>query len=249
MENRPPTTDSAFVQHLKARHSIYIRLGILLGSWGLVVALLVYFDLHRVFLNESELKAFISSFDSNLGALVFLLIQMAQVLVAPMPGEVTGFAGGYVFGSVRGFSYSTVGLTIGSVIAFFVARRFGRPAVERWARPDTLQKYDFLVDHRGKWIAFVLFLIPGFPKDLFCYLLGTSHMSFRMFFVISTVGRSLGTALLSFSGELAKKEQYWLFGILLAVAGTAAFLSYIYRERWLAWIRAHHFHHHDHHHK
>jgi len=207
--------------------SVLIGMGILFYAAGW----------HRLFLDRKELIAFVESFNSLWGVLVFMGIQIAQVMLAPVPGEITGFAGGYLYGPCLGLFYSTLGLTIGSIGAFLLARKFGRPLVEKVASQSVLDRYDFLIDHRGKWIAFFLFLIPGFPKDLFCYLLGTSHMTFGTFLLISTVGRSLGTALLSVSGGLARDERYQMFIIVALIAGAAAFLSYVYRERWLNWLR------------
>ena len=202
------------------------------------VGLAVYSSgLYHIFLDRNRLIEFVRSF-RHASVVVFIAIQVAQVLVAPIPGEMTGFVGGYLFGGMLGFLYSTIGLTTGSAIAFLISKLFGRPMVEKIARRETLEKYDFLMEHRGVWISFFLFLIPGFPKDLFCYILGTSHMSFGTFLVISTLGRLFGTVLLSISGSLARGGDYRLLGGVVVFAACAALVSYLYRQRFLDWIRA-----------
>lgn len=228
-----------------SRNKVYLKFALFL-SVILAASVTIYIKgWHRLFLNRNELIAFVESFNNVWGVLVFAGIQTAQVMLAPVPGEITGFVGGYLFGPCLGLVYSTLGLTVGSVGAFLLARKFGRPLVEKVASQEFLNRYDFLIDHRGKWISFFLFLIPGFPKDLFCYLLGTSHMTFGTFFIISTVGRFLGTALLSVSGSLARNESYQMFIVVAVIAGIAAFLSYVYRERWITWLRHHRHHGHD----
>jgi uncharacterized membrane protein YdjX (TVP38/TMEM64 family) len=89
--------------------------------------------------------------------------------------------------------------------AFGLARLAGRPLVEKLVSPETIKRYDYVMKHKGLFLAFLLFLIPGFPKDYMCYLLGLGHMGQRDFLIVSTTGRLLGTVLLQskdrFSGR------------------------------------------------
>ena len=101
-------------------------------------------------------------------ATIFIGLQILQVVAAPLPGEVTGFAGGILFGPLWGVVYSTLGLTIGSWLAFMLARWLGRPIVERLVSRATIVRYDYVMKHKGLLLAFLLFLIPGFPKDILC---------------------------------------------------------------------------------
>ncbi len=138
-----------------------------------------------------------------LSVVVFIVLQVLQVILAPIPGEVTGFIGGFLYGPVLGTVYSTIGLTIGSWLAFGLAHWFGLPLVERFVKPSLIQRYDKFMARQGTAVAFFLFLIPGFPKDSLCYILGLSHMKAGPFLVISTVGRLVGTIGLSISGMIA----------------------------------------------
>ncbi len=142
--------------------------------------------------------------------IVFISLQILQVVFAPIPGEVTGFIGGYIYGPVLGTIYSTIGLVIGSWLAFILARYFGLPFVEKTVKPEIIKKYDFILEHKGALVAFILFLIPGFPKDFLCYIMGLSHMTVWTFLVVSSIGRLLGTVLLSVCGvalEMVSMER------------------------------------------
>jgi len=143
--------------------------------------------------------------------LIFISLQALQVVAAPVPGEVTGFAGGVLFGTVGGIIYSTIGLTIGSWIAFLLARAAGRPLVEKVVNPETIKRYDYVMKHKGLFLAFLMFLIPGFPKDYLCFLLGLGHMRQSDFLLVSTVGRLLGTTLLTIEGSLFRDKRYIAF--------------------------------------
>lgn len=162
---------------------------------------------------------------------VFVMLQAAQVVVAPIPGEVTGFAGGYLYGPLFGIVWSTLGLTIGSYLAFAVGRALGRPAVERFVPSSTMARFDYLLTHKGAFIVFLLFLIPGFPKDTLCWFLGLGHLSTLEFLVISTMGRLLGTVLLTLGGDFIRHHQYGRFSILVGVALVFVLVALAYRDK------------------
>lgn len=198
--------------------------------------LFFHFDLHVLFSDREEAARRITSFDPY-DEIIFIALQVLQVVFAPIPGEVSGFIGGYLYGPYLGTIYSTIGLTIGSWLAFLLARIFGLPLVERVVKPETLRKYDYVLEHKGVFIVFFLFLIPGFPKDYLCYILGLSHMRAATFLIISTMGRLFGTVMLSFFGSFARNNQFWPLAGLLAVTGCCLFVAYLYREKWLEKIR------------
>lgn len=206
---------------------LFVPLAVAVG-----IFLLVHFELHAFFLDREKLSQFLTS-HGPLSVFLFILIQMAQVVVSPLPGDVTGLIGGYLYGTVLGTVYSTIGLTIGSWLAFVLARTFGLPFVERLIRPSTIRKYDSFLEHKGLFISFVFFLIPGFPKDTLCYILGLSHMRTRHFLVISTVGRLLGTVLLSLQGSSLREDQNLMFFILLGVTVLIILGGYFHVGWWL----------------
>ena len=150
--------------------------------------------------------------------LIFILIEAAQVVAAPIPGEMTGFLGGYFFGVLRGFIYSAIGLTIGSAIAFGLGHWLGRPFVRRLIKPETYERFAFLTETRGVLVAFVLFLIPGFPKDSLSYLLGMSPMRFLPFLLVCALGRMPGIYLLSLQGDRVGGREYMQGVIILTAA-------------------------------
>ena len=165
------------------------------------------------------------------GFMGFILLQMLQVVAAPIPGEVTGFIGGYLYGPVLGIFLSTVGLTMGSLVAFSLSRIFGRPFVDKFVKKETMDKYDYLLHHKGVFLVFLLFLIPGTPKDLLCYILGLGHLNTKEFFLISTVGRFGGTVLLTLGGSFIHNHQYYRFFGLLGVAVIVAFFLMVYKDK------------------
>lgn len=161
----------------------------------------------------------------------FILLQAAQVVIAPIPGEVTGFLGGILYGTFLGVVLSTIGLTLGSYIAFALSRAFGRPFVEKFVDKKTLDRFDYLLRHKGAFLIFLLFLIPGFPKDFLCYIIGLGHLTTTEFLVIGSTGRLLGTILLTLGGSYIRKHQYYNFSILLGFAIVILLISIAYRDK------------------
>ena len=201
--------------------------------------LFIHYDLYVYFASRRRAIELINSFHPY-DELVFIALQVLQVVAAPIPGEFTGLIGGYIYGAVLGTVYSTIGLTIGSWIAFALARFFGLPLVEKVVKPTVIEKYDHFLEHRGLFVSFLLFLIPGFPKDYLCYIMGMSHMKTWHFLCVSTAGRLLGTALLSVSGSCARNDQY---RELLFIAGVCCLffvIAYFYRDKLLDSLKRRH---------
>jgi len=213
-----------------------VVLGLCLLLYYYKEAYLGFRDLVRFFSSRTRVSTFVSSFGS-FAPLVFMGIQFLQVLFAPIPGELTGFIGGFLFGTGAGFIYSTIGLTLGSWVAFLIARRLGFSFVRRFVAKEIMDKFDYLMEHQGAFFSFLFFIIPGLPKDYFCYLLGLSPMHVLTFLMVSTIGRIPGTLLLSMQGEAVRSEDYRAFFVVLGLGLFALVLTLIYRDRVESWLR------------
>ena len=153
-------------------------------------------------------------------AMVFL-----QVVVAIIPGEPLEIAGGYAFGAWQGTALCLVGAVLGSVAVFALVRRWGRGLVEVFFPADKLEKLHFLLHTSPKRTAllWLIFTVPGTPKDLLCYFAGLTDLPWRTWLLIATVGR-LPSIVTSTVGGSALGEQNYrtaiiAFAIALAVAG------------------------------
>src|SRR3989339_102968 len=152
------------------------------------VFLFFYYDLHSFFINRKKIVDFVNSF-GPLSVVIFIGLQILQVIVAPIPGEVNGFIGGYLYGPILGTLYSTIGLTIGSWFAFVLARWLGLPFGGKVISPPIIEKDDYFIENPGILITLILFVIPGFPKDALSYMMGLSHMKTSTFLIVCTAGR------------------------------------------------------------
>lgn len=140
-------------------------------------------------LSPERFRDYIIGLDHK-GILVFIFFQVLQTLIAPIPGEVIQIAGGYIYGVVLGTLYSTAGLMVGGVIAFFFTRIIGYSFVERIVQRKNAEWLESMVNSKKSSFAmFLVFLIPGMPKDFLIYIAGLTPIKPSKFFTILLAGR------------------------------------------------------------
>ena len=172
-----------------------------------------------------------------LAPVIFIVLQALQVIIAPIPGEVTGILGGFLFGEWVGLIYSTIGLTLGSVAAFGVGRWLGAHYVRTLVSQETWDKMGFIVDAEGAILCFIIYLIPGLPKDMVCYLFGISPMPLWVFALVSTLGRIPGTWVLSAQGAHTAAGNYLQVILLTTIVVGVALPLYYYRDQIIRWFQ------------
>jgi len=139
--------------------------------------------------NPEDLRDMLASYGST-GILMFILIQIIQVIIAFLPGDVTQLAGGYIYGIFPGTLYSTVGITIGSVIVFFTARWLGFSLLNLIISKELFEKFSFLINSpKAELAMFIIFLLPGMPKDFLSYIAGITPVKPMKFLVITFIAR------------------------------------------------------------
>ena len=163
------------------------------------------------------------------GPFVFIGLQVFQVVASPIPGELIGPIGGIAFGAFWAVIYSTVGLALGSWLNYFAAKILGRRFVEKVIPDHVMLKFDTMMANKGIVIAFVGFLLPGFPKDYFCYFLGVTTIGTRAFLILSALARIPGTILLSLGGGMLAGRD-WTGLIIVSVVTVLLFVPFIFAK-------------------
>jgi len=226
---------------LIARHRWAIALGIatlIVGycAWLVVSDAPSYRFFVRLYVDKHFLKQTLREW-GLLAPVIFIVLQALQVIIAPIPGEVTGILGGFLFGEWVGLLYSTIGLTLGSVAAFGVGRWLGARYVRTLVSQETWDKMGFIVEAEGAILCFVIYLIPGLPKDMVCYLFGISPMPLWVFALVSTLGRIPGTWVLSAQGAHTAAGNYLQVILLTTIVVGVALPLYYYRNQIIRWFQ------------
>lgn len=178
-----------------------------------------------------EVTAFLDA-NKTLAVFVYLGLQVLQIIVSVLPGQVFQVAAGYYFGFFMGLLYSLIGAAIGTTLTYFVARLLGSDSVKTLFGEERINKIVLMLNsHRAYNIVFSLYLIPGFPKDLAGYAAGISRINFKIFLVLSIVGRTFGMSGSLLFGYLYARGNYVMMGIVGGLAVLIFILCIVYRKR------------------
>ena len=124
--------------------------------------------------------------------IIFTLLQITQVVIPIIPGGVSSLAGVTLFGSIKGFILNYIGLSLGSLCAFLLAKRFGLKLISMLFSKKTINKYiKYLNNEKFEKFFFITIALPFFPDDLLCYIAGLSKINIKKFLTIILIGRPI----------------------------------------------------------
>ena len=166
------------------------------------------------------------------GAAFMILVTAIQVVAAVIPGGPIEIAAGYCFGPLAGALISDIGMTLGSLAVFLLVRRFGMSFIEIFFSRERIESLRFLkTTGQSRLVLFLLFLIPGTPKDIIAYAVGLTDLSLASWLFITAVGRFPSVLLSTLSGDALGDRRYGHFIIVIIVLAAAAGIgSMIYRK-------------------
>jgi uncharacterized membrane protein YdjX (TVP38/TMEM64 family) len=159
------------------------------------------------------------------GPMATIGLNIAQVILAPIPGQFVGVMNGYLYGIAAGTLYSMIGLVIGTAVAMVLGRRFGRPLVERLVTQDQLMRWDKITAHQGPWFFFLVFLFPFVPDDVTSFLIGLSPLSIPRMLILTALGRLPGVFVSCWVGARAAALPWWAW---IPLGGGAAALARLF---------------------
>ena len=180
--------------------------------------------LWALFNDRGRIQAWVSGF-GPWGPFVSIALNVAQVLLAPVPGQFVGMVNGYLYGIGLGTFYSMAGLLLGTTLAMALGRWFGRPLVERLVKPETLARWDRIAGQQGPLFFFLVFLFPFVPDDISCFLIGLSSLSIPRMVVLATLGRLPGVFVSCWVGAYATELPWWAW---IPLGGGAAALAWAF---------------------
>ena len=175
--------------------------------------------------SQDDFRDYIQSF-GPWGPLVLLGLQFLQVFIALIPGELLETAAGYAFGPWMGTAICYVGVGRASALIFRLTRRYGIRLVEVFVSREKINELRFLnTERKRNNLIFLLYFIPGTPKDLLTYLVGLTDIRLRTFLVLSMIARIPSVISSTFGGHLLGEENYWGAAILYGITGLVSALG------------------------
>jgi uncharacterized membrane protein YdjX (TVP38/TMEM64 family) len=217
------------------------RFAAIAGFPALIVAVLAMAfafrqDVYGLFKSSESVRAWVAA-RGVLAPLAFMVLQAIQVIVFVVPGEVVQIAGGFAFGLWAGTLWSVLGILLGSLVNFGIGRILGRPFVDAVFGSRRLRRMEEATAG-GKAAAgfFLLFVIPGIPKDALTYAAGASKLPFMVFIAVSTLGRLPGIFGSSYMGSAAFEKDYTAAFAVLMAASILFTLGLVFRDRLHGWV-------------
>lgn len=202
----------------------------LLGALG-TLAFIFRAELFGLFRSAETIRAWIEA-RGSFAPLAFIGLQIVQVIIFVIPGEVVQVAGGFAFGLWQGTLWSVIGILMGSLVNFMVGRVLGRPFALAVLGQERMNRIELATKGGRVGAGFLLlFAIPGIPKDALTYAAGASTLSFSAFIAVSTIGRLPGIAGSSFMGSAVYEKDFVAVIVILSISTVMLFLGLLFRQR------------------
>lgn len=174
------------------------------------------------------------------GMVVYVIIQILQVVILPLPAVVCYVPGSIIWGAPMATLLASIGVIIGSVIAYFIGRIWGKKAVIWIAGKETTEKYSAYFGKRGKGIFVIMQILPFFPDDILCMVAGLTSMNFVFFIIVMCTVRPAIISVYCFlgSGDIIPFSGWgiYVWVAIFAVCIALAVLSFKYQDKFESWL-------------
>lgn len=186
---------------------------------------------------RAQLEAFFAD-NALWGVVVFLILQVLQVVVALIPGGIIQIIAGVAFGGVWGTVFSLVGVIIGTYIVFAIVRKLGAPIVEAFIDKKGIKQFGFLNDNKKLELAvFILFLIPGIPKDTLTYIAPLTKIKMPNFILLSTVARVPALVMSCVFGSSLGNGNIVTAIVMFSVIAVLGVFGILYRDKIISKVK------------
>jgi uncharacterized membrane protein YdjX (TVP38/TMEM64 family) len=194
-------------------------------------------EITRLISHPKEFREYLTAY-GPVSALIYILVVALHIIIVVIPGEIVQMAGGYAFGTALGTLYAVTGTVIGTLIVFAATRLLGFSLVKALISPKKLEKFEFLINNPKSEIGiFVLFLIPGIPKDTLVYLSGLTPIKPLRFLAICTIARFPGILGSAYIGANIQEKDYLPVWIMSGIALILFVVGILTKDKIIDWLQ------------
>ncbi len=169
-----------------------------------------------------------------IGTLLFISVLILQVIAAVIPGGPFEIAAGYTYGPIRGAIICNIGMTIGSFISYLCVKKFGKSIIQIFFSSEKIDKFEKLKSEKETKLTemfFIIFLIPGSPKDLLSYCAGLTKITPLKWILLCFICRTPAILLSTYSGGSLYNKNYTQFILLFVITIALSIIgSIIYKK-------------------
>lgn len=196
---------------------LYICTFIVIAGLIGIVVYLKSSSILNIITSAEELRKYIEGFGSK-AYVMFFVIQILSVIIAPIPSNISAVVGGSIFGMWYSFFISILAIIIGSIIVFILGRILGRTFAERFIKPELLSRYEqYFISGKGEVILILLLILPFFPDDVINLVAGLSKISLKRYVIMMLLTRPWEILAASAFGSSNIAIPLWAWGIIAIV--------------------------------
>ncbi len=235
-DEAPQQNEESLPEHHAQKADVLKFVGLLAVFGVMAVIIVILWPYLADIFNEGGVERLVDRVQSAgpLGVLMILGLQLVQIIVAFIPGEVVQMAAGVMYGPWLGTLVILVGCVISSAIVYKLVDKLGAPFVQSMVSTEHLEKFhSFEASGKLDVVVFILFVIPAMPKDVFTYLVPLTDMPFKRFLVLSNTARIPGILISTFIASGLAEGNIVSSVILAVVFGIIAILVVVNRKRLL----------------
>lgn len=177
--------------------------------------------------SSEEFHAFLESYGWR-GRFILFGLQCAQIVIALIPGEIVELGAGYAYGAIEGTLICLGGIALSSSLIFLLTKKIGTPLVEMFISREKIRELRFINSEKKlKRLVFLLFFIPGTPKDVLTYFVGLTNLQLSQFLAITLVARIPSVLSSTICGQYLGKEDYLTAAIVYAITAAISAIGYL----------------------
>lgn len=224
-------TDNKTNQYL-CRRKWFGAISLILFAAVIVLLTLFFTKILAPYMTSTEqLRTFLDTYGWK-GRFILLGLQCLQVVVALIPGEIIELGAGYAYGAIEGTLICLAGVAISSSLIFLLVKKVGTPLVEMFISREKIHELKFINNEtKLKRLIFLLFFIPGTPKDVLTYFVGLTRIELPQFLLISLVARIPSVISSAICGQMLGDKDYVTAGIVYAITGAVSLIGYYLYNR------------------
>lgn len=224
-----------FILYIKNNKKSVIKIASIIVFLGIMIWVTIQFmPMVSKFTQESARTEYIADIKGRgfIGWITVLGIQVLQVIVALVPGEPVEVFAGLVYGIFGGLFTCLFGVLIGSITIFYLVKFLGYSFVSSIFEGKELKRLAFLKNEKKlEWIIFILFFIPGSPKDVLTYAVGFTPIKPMRFFIISTLARIPSIITSTYAGSIISDGRWLKFAIIYGITAVVTLAGILLNKK------------------
>lgn len=216
------------------KHKKFIIISLISIVIMAIISLLLYFPLENFLNDPTVLKQQLDKL-GNWGKLFLVLTMSLQIVLVFLPGEIIEVASGFCYGTFEGMFICLLGAVIGTIIIYSIVNKYGIKLVNKFFDSNQINEITFLKKEKHlEVIIFIIFFIPGTPKDILTYLAPFTKIPMSSFILITTIARIPSVITSTIGGNALSNQDYHFTLLVFIITAIISIIGLLCYKKYLA---------------